>query len=222
MTTKNKKLIKIGVIALAVIFFLICTIFVIDSVGPANPKAYKKFLLSTFNGSYTAEGLPETYWQIEPKEDENGVRVPTYAKFSLTTVDTDDVGEIWVNLSDLKESAVKITIGYGYSEQTFKTAGTVDITSKQIKESENGWFKIYDAKKLNGLTSFTSKHVWIGFENSVRVREINFKDVNGKAPEKVELKGMSINATGVMDANKLSKFENNVNNVCDEQKKFKI
>ena len=219
MTKKNKTLIKIGVIILAVLFFLTCSVFVIDSLGPANPKCYKKFFLSTFNGSYTAEGSPATYWQIEPKQDKEGVRVPTYARFSVTTHDSSNVGEVWINISDLKESELLVTIGSGLS--TYKSAGTITITSKEVKQSQDGWFKVFDVKDTENFTSFTSKYVWVGFSNDVRVREIAFKDVDGHAPESVDLRGMSISDSPLMEASKLKGQQNNVNYVNDEQTTFK-
>ena len=220
MSIKNKKLIKIGAVALAVIFFLVCAIFVVDSMGPANPKAYKKFFLSTFNGSYEADGLPKTYWQIEPRQDDDGNRVPTYAKFSLSTVDTANIGQIWVNISDLKEKEAKITIGYGYSYETFEVAGSMVVTASELKADEDGWIKIYDSTNSGDIKVFTSKHVWVGFENNLRVREIAFIDANSKAPEEVNLKGMSYNGMKEIAADKLSGKDNNVNNIVDEPKTF--
>lgn len=218
MTKKNKLLIKIGVIALAVLFFLTCTLFVVDAMGAANPKCYKKFFLSTFNGSYNVEGAPSTYWQVEPKQDKDGVRVPTYARFSLSTHDSENVGEVWINISDLDESELVVTIGSGLS--TLKVAGTTIITAKDLKASEDGWFKVYDANNLGDFESFTSKYVWVGFSSSVRVREIGFKDLHGHAPESVDLRGMSISDSPIMDASKLKGQPNNVNFVSDEQKTF--
>ncbi len=218
MTNKNKKLIKIGVIALAVLFFLTCSLFVIDSMGSANPKCYKKFFLSTFNGSYNVEGAPSTYWQIEPKQDNDGVRVPTYARYSLTTDNSENIGEIWINISDLKESSLKVTIGYGLS--SLNVAGSITITSKEVKASEDGWFKVFDAKNPGDMKTFNSKYAWVGFENDVRVREIAFKDILGNAPETVDLRGMSINDSPLMESSKLKGQPNNVNNVNDEQKTF--
>ena len=214
MAKKNKLLIKIGVSVLAVIFFLTCALFVVDSFAPANPKCYDKFLLSTFNGSYDAEGLPKTYWQVEPRQDAEGNRVPSIARFSLTTVDIESVGQIWINISDLKEKEAKITIVYGNTALT--VSGTTVITAKQLKESQDGWIKVYDSTDANFKT-FTTKFVGVGFENEVRVREIAFKDINGKAPEKVEVRGLSI---GLSEDDAKPIPDNNVNKVADEQKTF--
>ena len=218
MTKKNKNLIKIGVIALAVLFFLTCSVFVIDRMGDANPKCYKKFFLSTFHGSYDVDDAPSSYWQVEPKQNKDGERVPTYARFSLTTHDSENVGEIWINISDLKEGELKITIGHGISNLTI--AGSLTISAEDVKASEDGWFKIYDANNPGDIKTFASKYVWVGFENNVRVREIGFKDLHGHAPETVELRGMSIEDSPLMEASKLKDQDNNVNNVNDEQKYF--
>ncbi len=218
MTKKHKLLIKIGVIALAVIFFITCALFVVDSMGSANPKCYKKFFLSTFNGSYNADGAPATYWQIEPKQDKEGVRVPTYARYYLTTHDSEDVGEIWINISDLKEKELKVTIGTGVT--TLSVRGSMVITAEDVKASEDGWFKVYDASNPGDFETFTSKYVWVGFENDVRVREIAFKDLHGHAPEESELRGMSINDSPLMELANLKDQANGVKNVNDENSTF--
>ena len=66
--TDSKKIFNsVLAVALAVILViaLVTTTFLVDSFAIANPKCYHKFFLSTFNGSYDAENMPSTYWQVK-------------------------------------------------------------------------------------------------------------------------------------------------------------
>ena len=72
--TNNTKPFKtILIVLLSVVFLssLVISCFIIDSLAVANPKAYHKFVLSTFNGSYDKEGLPSTYWQVDAYDGDN-------------------------------------------------------------------------------------------------------------------------------------------------------
>lgn len=219
MIFKNKKLIGIIAIALASILFIVCSLFVIDSVGPANPKAYKKWLLSTFNGSYEAEGLPKTYWQVEPMQSKEGERVTSYAKFELSTTNGANVNQIWINISDLKENELEITIGKGTSKLT--VLGSTAITEKQVKNSDDGWFKVFDASHLGDFKELsTSKQIWVGFKNDVRVREIVFIDANGRIADSAKVNGMSVDGSQIVKIENLTSKPNNVSFVADEKLTF--
>ncbi len=218
MSIKNKKLISVILIAVASILFIVCSLFVIDSVGPANSKVYKKWLLSTFNGSYEAEGMPKTYWQIEPMQSKDGNRVVSYAKFTLSTTNNADIKEIWVNISDLKESEAKVTIGKGTAKLTI--LGSKTVSAKQVKNSEDGWFKIYDSSDTETFDALNSKQIWVGFQNDVRVREIVFIDSNDKIADSAKVNGMSIDGTPIRDVDSFSNVKNNVSYVADEKLTF--
>ena len=219
MILKKKKLIAIILVAVASILFVVCSLFVIDSFGPANPKVYKKWVLSTFNGSYNAEGMPKTYWQVEPMQSKEGERVTSYAKFSLSTTNNANIQEIWVNISDLKENELEVTIGKG--TLTPSVLGSISISESQVKNSKDGWFKVFDANDTETFKALNnSKQIWVGFKNHVRVREIVFIDSNNKIVENATINGMSVDGSPIVKVDTLTSNPNNVSFVGDERLTF--
>ena len=185
-TNKTKILTKIIPIAL-ILVALISTLFFIDSFAVANPKCYHRWVLSTFNGSYNKEGLPETYWEVSPLEEvKDGKRqaTTTFAKYYLD-YGSGRTAQIWINISDFHNQSTKIEIAQSagggfntYEKETYFFTLTADM----VKNSNDGWIKIFDS---SWTTDFVIKYtnVWIGFKGAkLRVREVAFLNEEGNLP----------------------------------------
>lgn len=187
--TNNKKIFKrvlAGAIALIVALVIVASLFLIDSFAIANPKCYHKFLLSTFNGSYNAENMPSTYWQVEALEDESGNPLKMKAKVELPIKDKGEryLGQIWINVSDLESSEIKIYTYYHTSNTTTnakalnKDGKPFVLTANELRKSEDGWFKIYDFEDTENFDkAYTHIDDYsIVFTAGIRVREMVFVD----------------------------------------------
>ena len=151
--TNNKKIfnrVLAGALAFIVVVAIVTCLFVVDSFAIANPKCYHKFFLSTFSGSYDAENMPSTYWQVESLEDGEGNVLKTKMKVELPITNKSEryLGQIWVNLSDLEGDKLEILTYYQTSDSStvYKPLNKEEkpfvITASELKKSEDGWFKI--------------------------------------------------------------------------------
>ena len=176
--SKMKVAVLISVVLLAVMFFVLCAMIVVNSYAPYNPKRYHKWFLSAMHGSYDKEGLPSTYFQVE--DYENGE--PTFIKLE-TKREGKYVAAIYANLSDLKENEVKFSVYNGSkSAVTQNTSlGNFDLKGEDLKDSEDGWIKIYDAKNSTVKdTDVSSKTFYVSINKRIRVRELVLLDGDGK------------------------------------------
>ena len=181
--TDNKKIFnRVLAIALAVIIViaLATTTFVVNSFAVANPKCYHKFLLSTFNGSYDAENMPSTYWQITTREAD-GKTFPKMAKVELPIVNYSErvLGQVWINVSDFSGDKLDIYSFYGTSEKALnKNNKPYTITANDIRNSQDGWFKVYDfndSENFIASSNYTDDYSFT-FSSSIRIREMVFID----------------------------------------------
>lgn len=188
--TDNKKLfnkILAGAIAVILLLVIVVSLFIIDSLAVANPKCYHKFLLSTFNGSYDAENMPSTYWQVELLEDgDTGEKFKTKAKVELPITNKSErfLGQIWINVSDLESDKLEI-FTYYHTSNTSTTSKALNkegksfvLTANELKKSNDGWFKIYDfedSENYNKAYEYIDDYS-IVFIGAVRVREMVFID----------------------------------------------
>ena len=226
-TTPAKKVSKSFIIKLvacivAVVFFLVCIAVVINSYAPANPKDYHRWFLSGINGSYEKDGNPNKYWQVEKKMSGDKY-LSTYAQIELVGSYT-SVNEIWINLSDLYEDKLEIEIINASS----RTINKVTITADEMKDSENGWFNLYDldvAKEstTDNILEVNSRKFSIGFNTKINVREIVFvKDKNTDG--KYEIINYNITAekieNQVTDLDKITESETSIHNIKNEQTTF--
>ncbi len=182
--TDNKKIFnRVLAIALAVIMViaLITATFVVDSLAIANPKCYHKFFLSSFNGSYDAENMPVSYWQVKSLKDDSGNNLNVQAKVELPIVDYGErvLGQIWINVSDFSDEKLEIFVYYGSSDKPLNVdKKPFTLTRKDVKNSKDGWFKIYDFEDSENFVK-TSTYVddfSITFSTGIRVREMVFID----------------------------------------------
>ena len=217
----NKKsfIIKLSAIILAVIFFILCVCFVIDSYAPANPKDYHRWVLSGINGSYNKEGNPKTYWQVEKtKVGEKGVTV--YAKIRVSS--WSDVDAIWLNVSDLYEDKTEIEVQSGTSG---KTVNEYKLTAIDLKQNQDGWIKIYDLDDANKNTTdsydkITSNVVFVGFNTKIKVRELVVTKSDGSILT-YTVEGIKIDAQEIqVSDSEVKNAENNVEKINDEGKTF--
>ena len=63
---KAKKFnLKVFAMVMAIVVFLVASLFVLDTFAPANPKVYHRFALSTIFGSFDGEDTPNSYYQVQ-------------------------------------------------------------------------------------------------------------------------------------------------------------
>ncbi len=222
--TDNKKLFNrviAGVIAFIVLVSIVAGLFLIDSFALANPKCYHRFLLSTFNGSYDADNMPSTYWQVESLEDEEGNLLKMKAKVELPITNKAErfLGQIWINVSDLEGDLLSIYTYYQTSNTstTYKPLNKGELpyvlTAKELRKSSDGWFKIYDFKdteKYNKAYEYIDDYT-IVFTSGVRVREMVFIDTEYELVKDIKTIDEYVegNSTGLK-----------IKNVVDESKFF--
>ena len=182
--TDNKKIFnRVLAVALAVILViaLVTTTFLVDSFAIANPKCYHKFFLSTFKGSYDAENMPSTYWEVKGYEDNEGNSLKVKAKMELPITNKAErvLGQIWINVSDFAGDKLEIFSYYGTSEYALnKNETPYTLTAKDIKNSQDGWFKVYDFEDTENFakaSNYTDDYS-ITFSTGIRVREMVFID----------------------------------------------
>ncbi len=182
---KKKRKLKKPLVALItlVVFAAIVTssLFFIDSLAPANPKVYHKFVKSTFNGSYDGEGTPNAYYQVELQKDkETGEVLYSFLDVHVSTVGgtsgVTSVSEIWINFSDVEADELTITLSKGYELKTYLIKEKT-FSKKDIKKDEDGWFRLYNGT-LDVTKSDFLGQLRFGFSSSVRVREIVVLDTD--------------------------------------------
>lgn len=187
--TNSKKIYK-RVVSITIAVFLVAvvltTLFVIDSFAPANPKCYDKWVASSCNGSYDKEGYPSNYWEVKLyKNNATGENLTVNAKVSLPIVNTGTryLGQIWVNISDMYAESLDVYTSYGSVVKRSLNANETPytITSKDLKKSKDGWFKVYDYKDTKNFVPASPGAVdyWVGFSTQINVREIVFIDTAG-------------------------------------------
>ncbi len=184
--TDNKKIfnrVLAGVLAFFTVAILVVTLFIVDSVSVANPKCYHKFVLSTFNGSYDKEGMPSTFWQVNAyKDDVTGEVLPVKLEVELPIVNK-PLKQIWINVSDFGGSEIEILSFYGTKNNPLNIKDKPFVlTNKDIRNSKDGWFKIYDSEDFSNFTTSNSyvDEYAITFSNAIKVRDIAFIDSKGE------------------------------------------
>ncbi len=226
--TDNKKLfnrVLAGAIAFILLLVVVTSLFVVDSFASANPKCYHKFFLSTFNGSYDKEGMPSTYWQVNAyTKEETGEALPVKVQVELPIQNRTEryLGQIWINVSDFKGDKVEIFTYRGENGKN-KALNKDDkpyvLTANAIKESKDGWFKVYDYKNTDKYIQAYQSVVnyAISFSNEIRIREIVFVDTAD-----VVIKGA--NQIEEYIGNLKNQFENSnpAKNAVDEYELFDV
>lgn len=175
----------ITLVSLVVIAAIVTsTLFFIDSLAPANPKVYHKFVKSTFNGSYDGEHTPNDYYQVQIQKDKDtGEVLYSFIDVHVSTVGgtsgVTSVSEIWINFSDVDADELTITLSKGYELKTYLIKEKT-YSRKDIKKDEDGWFRLYlnDKEGLDVTKGDFLGQLRIGFSASVRVREIVVLDTN--------------------------------------------
>jgi hypothetical protein len=224
----SKKSVKVIAIILAVIAFIMASLFVVDSFAPANPKVYHKFVLSTFSGSFDGEDTPNSYYQVEiQKNSQSGEKQYFCLNTKVSTTNTVNIKEIWINFSDVYEDDINIFTSMGRNGKS-KYLSERTYTKSQIRRDKDGWFRIYNTGKKEGLKVQQSEfygQLRVGFSANVKVREIVVVDVNGKVG-KVAVDHCSNGGKPVVDGySEVHDGELNpigVSNVCDESSTFKV
>ena len=177
----SKKAKIILAVVLSLVVFLTAGLFVVDSFAPASPKPYHRWVISTFNGSYDAEGKPKTSYQIEVKTDKKTGKLEySCINTKISTTNTENVKEIWISISDLYEKELNVVLSKGWEGKSeFLTERT--FTKSDVRRNADGWFKVYNNTE-SGLEY--NKYGFYGqlrlsFSANVKVREIVVVDVYG-------------------------------------------
>ncbi len=218
---KKSTLIKILSVTLACLFFLFCVAFVIDTQAPANPKDYHVFCLSAFKGSFDKKGNPNNYWKVQKQRNTDGEDLTLYVQTEIVG-SYKNLNEIWVNLSDFYETQTVIEVKNGSS----RDVGSFKLHSDDLKQSQHGWFKIYDADDIDDENGSTTKslvygEISIGFKTQINVREIVYLKADGTVID-YKIEGEKTVA-GLIDVDdeKITSNPNSILNVKDEQSTFK-
>lgn len=221
VANKKRKIRTAGLVSailLSVIFFAVCSMVVVNSYAPYNPKSYHRWVLSTMHGSYDKEGLPSTYFQVE--DYENGE--PTSIKIE-TTSEGKNVAAVCVNLSDLNKSDVKFSLYNGSKTAVAQNTclGNFELRGEDLKKSKDGWIKIYDANNPTiSNTNVTSKTFYLTIDKKIRVRELVLLDGDGKIMT-YTVKGYVLgNKTFDKSETEVKDKTHNVYKIADEQKTY--
>lgn len=222
----SKKSVKIISIVLAIIAFITAGLFVVDSFAPASPQAYHKFVISTFSGSFDGEGTPNSYYQVEIQKNSQSGEVQYFClNTKVSTTNNVNIKEIWINFSDLYEDDINIFTSMGWQGKS-KYLSERTYTKSQIRRDKDGWFKIYNTGKKEGLEVNYREfygQLRVGFSANVKVREIVIVDMKGKIG-KVAVDHCSNGGKPVVDGYaEVHDGEFNpegVSNVCDESETF--
>ena len=221
-----KKAMRIIAIILAIIAFITAGLFVVDSFAPASPKVYHKFVISTFSGSFDGEGTPNSAYQVEIQKNSQSGEVQYFCiNTNVSTTNNVNIKEIWISFSDVYEEELNIFTSMGWQGKS-KYLSERTYTKSQIRNNENGWFKIYNTGKEEGLKVQQPEfygQLRVGFSANVKVREIVVVDIKGNLGKvsvrhcsnggKPEYKGYAEVHDGELNPAGIS-------NVCDESDTF--
>lgn len=227
---KAKKFnIKVFAMIMAIVLFLVATLFVLDSFAPANPKVYDRFALSTIFGSFDGEDTPNSYYQVQiQKSIETGEKQYSCINTKINTTNSVNVKEVWINLSDVYDDELKIYLSTGWEGKS-KYLSKRTYSKLDIKNDEDGWFRVYNTGKEEGLK--INEYGFYGqlrfsFSSNCKVREIVVVDMdNNLGTVKAEhcSNGGVAEEEGKSADSHDNKFKpNDMTNVGDEKTTFKI
>ena len=170
----TKNLTKALAITLAGVFIGISSLFVVDSFAVANPKCYHKFLSSTFNGSYDTDTSPNKYWQVDMiRNSSSNEQTMTYLIFKYSPINSQRLGKLIVNLSDLKSRELDVFVGYSAGRDKSPTeVKSFTLTRKDVKSSKDGWFEFYNSEIEENQFKYGENYIFLGLKGDVRIREI--------------------------------------------------
>lgn len=229
-TINLKKWISVALITFLLVSIALSAMFIVDSFAPNNPKVYHRWFLSGINGSYDGKDTPNSFYQIEIQQDsDSGEVLYTCVDFKISTTNTRNISQIWINFSDVYEDEVNIFLGRGTAGST-KLIKELTLTASQIKSDEDGWFRLYNNKGSGleyNVQGFYGE-LKIGFSAGLKLREVVVVDVNGELFSETKVKQCTVGPKPKIDlkGNHVSvthkdKFEPiDMKNAADEQSKF--
>lgn len=216
---------------MAIVLFLVASLFVIDSFAPANPKVYHRFALSTIFGSFDGEDTPNSYYQVQiQKSIETGEKQYSCINTKISTTNSENVKEIWINLSDVYDNELKIYLSTGWEGKSKYLSEITYSKSKIKKNSDDGWFRVYNTKtKEDGLK--VNDYGFYGqlrfsFSSNCKVREIVVVDMKGNlgtvTAQHCSNGGVPAGKDKYADSHDNKFKPNDMTNVGDEKTTFKI
>lgn len=182
---ENKKLLKTIFIVVVSVLLCLATCLIIDgSASSANPRCYNVWVLSTFHGSFNKASKPKTYWNVEARQDGNDELVLNYLDFKVdSSTVAGKIKSIYINVSDVKGSALNVTLLNSYSSTYYEgslssmnTLSLREFSRKEIFSSKDGWFEVYAE---GDYSSTLYAYFAMSFNTSLRVREIALVDKDG-------------------------------------------
>lgn len=215
-------------IVLAVFVFLLAGLFVVDSFAPASPKPFHRWVLSTFSGSFDGEGAPNTYYELKiQKNSQSGETQYSCINTKISTTNSENVKEIWVSFSDLKEENLEIFLSTGWQGKS-KYLSQRNYSKSDVRNNEDGWFRVYNTGKKDGLEINSSGfygQLRIGFSANVKVREIVVVDMKGNlgsvSVDHCSNGGKPLKEGEYSDVHDNEFHPQGVEYVCDEKNTFK-
>lgn len=214
----KKNIAIILAVALGLVF-ITASLFIVDSFSPANPKVYHRWFVSTFAGSFDGKDTPNTYHQIEIKQDaETGEPLYSCVNLTLNPTNNTKAKEIWINFSDLYASELTVFLGYGHTINVQHIV-TKTFTEKQVRANEDGWFLLYSS--TDGLSLNGERSIKIGFSANVKFREIYFVGLTNKIGTAVDSCSYGLKPTKEESVDHVKASKSDADNVVDEPTTFR-
>ena len=167
-----------------------------------------------------------SYWEIKAKQAADS-RLTFVSELSFGSSYV-QIGEVWVNVSDIAGNGADITLQF-YRSSTLKKTFTYRITSDELKKSEDGWINAYFD------TDIECNKVVVSVIDSMKFNEICFINSDAKLATVTFTQGGVKSSTSDKSANiydratldKLDEKDIAYNeypayNIIDEQDKFPL
>lgn len=226
---KAKKFnVKVFAMIMAIVVFLVASLFVLDTFAPANPKVYHRFALSTIFGSFDGDDTPNSYYQVQiQKSTVSGEKQYSCINTEIRTTNSENVKEIWINLSDLYDEELKIYLSTGWEGKS-KYLSERTYSKSDIKNSSDGWFRVYKTGKEDGLVINSSGfygQLRFSFSSNCKVREIVVVDMKGNlgtvTAQHCSNGGVPAGKDKYADSHDNKFYPEDMKNVGDEKTTFK-
>lgn len=167
-----------------------------------------------------------SYWEIKAKQAADS-RLTFVSELSFGSSYV-EIGEVWLNVSDISGNGVDVTLQF-YKSSTLKKTWTYRISSDALKKSESGWLNAYFD------TAIECTKVVVSVIDSMKFNEICFINSDAKLASLTFTQGgvkssTSDKSANIYDRATLDKLDENdiaynkypAYNIIDEQDKFPL
>ena len=118
------------------------------------------------------DNYPGNFYQVEADSVTDNTYFCIDARISTTN--SRNIKEIWINLTDINSDSINITLSKGFQDKTLLFAGVI-LSKKQVETDEDGWFKLYSGDLKISSPGFYGE-LKIGFSSEIKVRELLILD----------------------------------------------